>query len=281
MKNVLFATTALIATAGIAAADVSVGGYGFMGVTFDGSTNTTAVSSKVRVTFKGSVETDSGITFAAKTRMNISNNLDGSTAKGDDTALEKGQVSMKSGGLTLAVGATSGAMKSLARVATFHGFNDGGLYYQAGGSGVDNNVGMGDGGNNVLVRYDSGDFSVAAATDVAGATQELAASYTFNSFTIAAGVDTGNQWMLAAKYNGGAWNVGLGTNDNSDIVLTAGYNISDATSIGFGVDAASGGTINAVGLQVSHDLGGANLVGAVGQVGGNNTVASLGVMFSF
>ncbi len=170
-------------------------------------------------------------------------------------------------------------MKTTARMATFHGFNDGGLYYTAGGTGVDNN----DSGNNVLISYAAGDFKVAASADVAGATQEIAASYTFNSFTIAAGVDSsaGTRWMLGGKYNGGNWNVGLGTNSNSDIVLTAGYDISDATSIGFGVDAASGGTINAVGLQVKHDLGGANLIGAVGQVGGNNTVASLGVMFSF
>ncbi len=113
---------------------------------------------------------------------------------------------MTSGGLTLAVGATHGAMKTLARVATFHGFDAGSLYYAAGGSGVDNNVGLGDGGNNVLVRYDSGDFSVAAGMDVDGNTQEIAASYTFNSFTIAAGADSGNQWMLAAKYNGGNFN---------------------------------------------------------------------------
>ena len=272
MKNVLFATTALIATAGIASADVSVGGFGYLGINYNGATTT--VSHATRLTFAGSVETDSGISFTAASRITITDN-------NDNGQLGHNSITMKSGGLTLKVGATHGAMKTLARVATFHGFDNGGLYYAAGGSGVDNNVGLGDGGNNVLIRYDSGDFSVAAGMDVAGTTQELAASYTFNSFTIAAGVDNGNQWQLAAKYNGGNWNVGLGTNDNSDIVLTAGYDISDATSIGFGVDRASNGTINAAGLQVAHDLGGATLTGAVGQIGGATTVASLGVMFSF
>ena len=117
--------------------------------------------------------------------------------------------------------------------------------------------------------------------DVGGNTQELAASYTFDSITIAAGADSNNQWMLAAKYSGGDFSVGLGTNDNSDIVLTTSYNISDATSLGFGLDAASGGTFNAVGVQIAHDLGGAKLTGALGQVGGSTTVASLGVSFSF
>ena len=275
MKKVLFATTALIATAGVASADVSVGGFGYLGVNYSSAgAGTTTVSHATRLTFAGSVETDSGISFTAASRITITDN-------NDNGQLGHNSITMKSGGLTLKVGATHGAMKTLARVATFHGFDNGGLYYAAGGSGIDNNVGLGDGGNNVLIRYDSGDFSVAAATNVAGGTQELAASYTFNSFTIAAGVDNNQQWQLAAKYNGGNWNVGLGTNDNSDIVLTAGYNISDATSIGFGIDRATNGTINAVGLQVSHDIGGANLVGAVGQVGGNTTVASLGVMFSF
>ena len=274
MKKVLFATTALIATAGVASAEVTVGGYGYLGINYNGAAGTTTVSHATRLTFAGSVETDSGISFTAASRITISDN-------NDNGQLGHNSITMKSGGLSLKVGATHGAMKTLARTATFHGFNDGGFYYLAGGTGVDNNVGLGDGGNNVLVRYDSGDFSVAAASDVAGTTQELAASYTFNSFTIAAGVDNNSQWQLAAKYNGGNWNVGLGTNDNSDIVLTAGYDISDATSIGFGVDAASGGAINAVGLQVSHDLGGANLVGAVGQVGGATTIASLGVIFGF
>ena len=277
MKKVLFATTALIATAGVASADVTVGGYGYLGVNFDGSASTTTVTHATRLTFSGSVETDSGLSFTASSRITISDN-------NDNGQLGHNKITMSSGGLKLAVGATHGAMKTTARIATFHGFNDGGFYYTAGGSGVDNNVSThNDSGNNVLISYSAGDFKVAASADVAGTTQELAASYTFNSFTIAAGVDSsaGTRFMVGAKYNGGNWNVGLGTNSNSDIVLTAGYDISDATSIGFGVDAASGSTINAVGLQVKHDLGGANLIGAVGQVGGNNTVASLGVMFSF
>lgn len=42
MKKVLFATTALVATAGVAAADVTFGGYGRFGVLYSGSTDATA-----------------------------------------------------------------------------------------------------------------------------------------------------------------------------------------------------------------------------------------------
>ena len=126
MKNVLFATTALIATAGIASADVSVGGYGYLGVTFDGSTNTTAVLHATRLTFAGSVETDIGVSFTAKSRITISNNndgtvtadLNGATAASltDVTGTASGtlghnSIQMTSGGLTLTVGATHGAMR--------------------------------------------------------------------------------------------------------------------------------------------------------------------------
>ena len=276
MKNVLFATTALIATAGIASADVTVGGYGFMGVTYDAATSTTAVSHATRLTFSGSVETDSGVSFTASSRITISDN-------NDNGQLGHNKITMSSGGLTLAVGATHGAMRNTARVATFHGFNDGGLYYSNGGNGVDNGDGdfaQNDGANNVYIAYSSGDLKVAASTDVDGNKQEVGASYTFDAVTLGVAADTASNWMVSAKYDGGNFNVGLGTNQDSDIVLTAGYDISDATSIGFGLDAASGGNINSVGLQIAQDLGGATLTGAVGQ-NQSNTVASLGVMFSF
>ena len=189
---------------------------------------------------------------------------------------------MTSGGLTLAVGATHGAMKTLARVATFHGFDAwwpvlrSGWFWRRQQCWHSATV-----ATTFLFVMTLATSQLQQACDVDGNTQEVAASYTFNSITIAGGADSNNQWMLAAKYSGGDFNVGLGTNDNSDIVLTAGYDISDATSLGFGLDAASGGTFNAVGVQVAHDLGGAKLTGAVGQVGGSTTVASLGVSFSF
>lgn len=273
MKNVLFATTALIATAGIATADVSVGGYGYLGAIYDGA-NTNTVHA-TRLTFAGSVETDAGVSFTASSRITISDN-------NDNGQLGHNKITISSGGLTLAVGATHGAMKNTARIATFHGFNDGGLYYTSGGSGVDNNISThNDSGNNVYMKFAAGDLTVAASVDVDGDAQELAASYALNSFSFAAGVNDDGDFMLGAKYNGGNWNVGLGTNDNSDVVLTAGYDISDATSIGFGLDMDADQNINASGLQIKHDIGGANVFGAVGQVNGDTTVASLGVMFSF
>ena len=66
MKKVLFATTALIATAGIASADVAISGYAEMGIT--GSDATGAVTQfhqDIDVTFKMSGESDNGLSFGA------------------------------------------------------------------------------------------------------------------------------------------------------------------------------------------------------------------------
>jgi len=66
MKKVLFATTALIATAGVAAADVTLSGYAEMGITGgDASTAVTQFHQDIDVTFKLSGATDNGLTFGS------------------------------------------------------------------------------------------------------------------------------------------------------------------------------------------------------------------------
>ena len=52
MKKVLFATTALVATAGVAAADVTFSGYGRFGVIYadnEGGDDETSITSRLRL----------------------------------------------------------------------------------------------------------------------------------------------------------------------------------------------------------------------------------------
>ncbi|MEX3017085.1 porin [Gymnodinialimonas hymeniacidonis] len=65
MKKVLFATTALVATAGYASADVALSGSAQMGVQGGSGTTITQFVQDIDVTFTMSGETDSGITFGA------------------------------------------------------------------------------------------------------------------------------------------------------------------------------------------------------------------------
>lgn len=75
MKKVLFATTALIATAGMAAADVRISGYGRFGVDYNGAkaTQKSTITSRLRIQFDMSTETDSGIVLGARLRMQTEN----------------------------------------------------------------------------------------------------------------------------------------------------------------------------------------------------------------
>ncbi len=64
MKKILFATTALVATAGVAAADVAVSGGAEMGL-FGGTGIETQFFTDIDVTFTMSGTTDNGLTFGA------------------------------------------------------------------------------------------------------------------------------------------------------------------------------------------------------------------------
>jgi outer membrane protein OmpU len=73
MKKVLFATTALIATAGVAAADITLSGSAEMGIVGGDTLSSAAalvrrdtqVHTDIDVTFSMSGQTDSGLSFGA------------------------------------------------------------------------------------------------------------------------------------------------------------------------------------------------------------------------
>ena len=81
MKKVLFATTALVATASVAAAEVTFGGYGRFGIMYsegvgaDGigdtsdDTDSTDVTSRFRLQIDATAEADNGMTFGARARI--------------------------------------------------------------------------------------------------------------------------------------------------------------------------------------------------------------------
>ena len=63
MKKVLFASTALVMTAGVAAADVTISGSAQMGVKSVGGT--TSVVNDIDIDVTGSASTDGGVTLSA------------------------------------------------------------------------------------------------------------------------------------------------------------------------------------------------------------------------
>ena len=68
MKKILLASVMLVGVAGIAAAEVKVGGDGRMGIIYDGSIDDWAFTSRIRISFTASGETDGGLTFGGSIR---------------------------------------------------------------------------------------------------------------------------------------------------------------------------------------------------------------------
>ena len=79
MKKVLLASTALIGFAGMAAADVTLSGSGRFGLVYndDGTTSDTNLSYRLRFNIDASTETDSGVKFGGRIRLQYDMNGDG------------------------------------------------------------------------------------------------------------------------------------------------------------------------------------------------------------
>ncbi len=267
MKKILLASTALAFSAGMASAQVTIGGYGFMGVTSTGGVTT--VAHGARLTFTGTVQADHDLTFSMFSRQSI--------APGGVVTGDRMWVRAAGHGLTLTVGNTNGAVRSLARTAYYYGFNDGGIF------GAEANPAalfQADAGQNIYAQYAFDGLTVGASTTIAAPNQiEIAARYSMSGFTVAAGINASTSaYAIHLGYNGGDWAVGAGYNSANTLVVGGSYTFNDVT-IGAAIQ-STGGATN-YGLNVGYNLGGgATLSGTVGSTGGVTTLGA-GVFFSF
>jgi hypothetical protein len=214
-----------------------------------------------------SVETDNGVTFSAYQRVVNPNTY--------------GYVKASSGGASVTVGSTHGAIRKHARVAGFHGYNNGGIGYFDNTPGADT---QNDGGNNVYVNYASGNLSLGLSTTSAevGGTRvvEYAASYSMNNVSVGFGANDGDFWAAKVTAKMGDVSVGLGVNEQERTSVTASMPLSASTSAAFGYQDSSAG--DRYGFQVSQDLGGgASLIANVQSDESSDTTAGLGVYFGF
>lgn len=122
MKKALIASTALILTAGAAAADVTISGYGRTGVIYyedgvltgfdrerDRAGNDTQVISRLRMNIDASTSTDQGVDFGARFRLQWDQN---NGSRGDAGAVNAGKLFVTSSGLTVEVGNVDTALDS-------------------------------------------------------------------------------------------------------------------------------------------------------------------------
>jgi outer membrane protein OmpU len=164
MKTVLFATTALVATAGIAAADVELSGFAEMGVV-GGDDVETQFHTDIDATFTMTGETDGGLTFGANIDID---EIDGdeensSAAFSPDT--QGGESIFVSGAFgTLTMGDTDGALDwALQEAIIGSAINDDHEH-----AGYNGNAGLDGTYDGQIARYEYAfaDFSVAVSGEI-------------------------------------------------------------------------------------------------------------------
>lgn len=305
MKKVLFATTALVATAGVAAADVTFGGYGRFGVLYvDGAANEVTLSSRLRLIVTGTAESDNGLSFGAQIRYQADADengydIDGNAANGGLAAFNTPRFWVSTGGLTVSVGNVLGALEYMPGMydggVGFTGlgfteavYNFGGDAYSSGGEGV----------FGFDVQYSAGAFGVHlshTSDDLIGRTvtdrTALHVSYTAGNYTVAAGIQDSDSagdtdFALTASGSFGAADVTVkyadnGTND-STYGIGVNYSVSDATTLAGYINRNSGIDETAWGLGVRHSLGGGvSLRAGIVDTYAGVTMADAGVVFNF
>jgi outer membrane protein OmpU len=281
MKKVLIATTALVFSAGIAAAEVTISGAANAGFKYNGAGLSYAGGKKTAGWYEidmdviGTTETDSGLTFGARVQLDT----DYASAKAGTEGL-KGNVFVSGAFGTFSVGTGLDPMAddsgltdigfdgigtdNIAEKSIYTGTADARWDYSVGAltlgaslHTIEEDYGVKAGYNfgvaSVLVAYDHDESmdndsaSILLKGEVAGVKGEL----------FFADSDAYDQsWGVYAAYKTGA------------LTLEASYADNDTVA-----DAAYG-------VGAKYDLGGATLAGGVGSVN-DETVADLGVTFKF
>ncbi len=297
MKKLLIASTALVATAGFAAADVTLSGDGNVGVRYDSTgigalAQTTGIHNEINFKITGTAASDGGLSLSASTSLEHDNSTAGALT-GDRV------FSISHSGLTLSFGDVSEA--GGVGIADI-GFD---------GIGVDDVVeGLDEGGaHNVNLTYKMDKFTVsvsgtvndttAAALTAATAGAGIGIAFddsTGSGFKFSAGyqdfIGAGRQANIGVGYTAGAFSGNVVYVDQSGGVNVDGwgidltYKVDSALSVTFAAaDTTAAGINPSYGIGASYNLGGnVMLVGGVGVIdegAANATRADLGLTFKF
>ena len=253
MKKILFATTALIATAGMAAAEVRLSGYGRFGLDYNEANKTVAgrsetnITSRLRIQFDMSAETDSGVAFNARTRAQIESR-DGVAGTGMFNGARFG---VSYGGFSMNVGNIIGAVEGAS-----------GLYLETrtAGVGID-----GAGFQSLVLNTGGGSFQWDAYSSAGAGANGIEVLYSAGGFSGHISYSQANGGAVPGKANGtqrtaaniaysfGDWTAALAVQD-SNVVGEDKVFASIAGDLGqFGVRLAYGQNKDAGGVGVDID----------------------------
>ena len=290
MKNLLIATTALVATAGVAAAEINFSGGARFGVRHDESalTSTTGVTNRFTLNIDGTAETDGGMEFFARVRVRGGNTGDGATSA---SGVSAPRVGVRVGGLTVATGNINGAIDSLPGLYSGSVGLTGLSYSNVLVGGFDGFSSAGGGSNGVEVIYSANGLGVHVSHSslVAGDRTALGLSYAFGDWNVALGhqaADLAAEDFTVLSATGSIGSASLGV-QIADVAAGTAYRLSAGFEVGAGTNVAvfvadtDGASDTAYGLGFTHSLGGATLAGGVASDNAGLMHADLGVRFSF
>ena len=255
MKKVLLATTALVLTAGVASAEISLSGDGYVGMT--GTTDDMAYDSRFQLNVDGSVESDSGVSVSARFRIR--------TEEDNAAVASAPRINVSVGAMTLSFGNTDSAIRArsnpwgscVGNVGDFCAYNViGGGFSSTDGEGADR----------VRLDYAAGDFTVSASTSFSDEDIELGASGKMGAVSANVGYkvdgDTDASYVIDLGGSFGTVNAGVryGSDEGADAEASVyGNTTFGATTAGVYL---SNDDADAWGVGMSQDLGGGIAFGA-------------------
>ena len=213
MKKLLFATTALIATASMASAEVKLSGLGRFGIGYledrdpaNADQSDTILVSRFRLNIDGVTETDGGVEFSARLRAEANETA---TGEAEEAKLNGGRFSVIYGGLRVDAGNVDGAIAGLDNRSG----NEPGLEFFLGQGSGKNYSHLGyqsskAGSHGVFFEYEVGSLKFGASYDqddpTSGDRWDAAVIYAFNNIT--AGIAHGQNDLDESSVIPGVYN---------------------------------------------------------------------------
>jgi len=289
MKKVLFATTALIATAGVASADISISGDGRMGIVNTEATgnndNETQFNSRIRFTLTASGTTDAGLSFGGSARADNASGAAAGTAGSVYVSGEFGKITMGDVG-----SAHESATGDLAGVGYTMSANE--MGYAGGGD--DEGVAWSYSVDNLTLYASMGQPQASSANNESG----FGLSYSMAGVTLGVGTaDDGTTEETSASIRASVAGVGITAividrDNDTSVSGETGLSVSYAVDSNLSVAAFTRSTENVgaadrdyTGVGFSMNLGGgATLAGGYTQGGGGSNsldAMDLGLKFAF
>jgi outer membrane protein OmpU len=281
MKKILLATTALVATTGFAAAELTWTGSANVGMKYSDN-GTTTVHSEIDLGVAASGETDGGIGWA------VEMGLDSQTADSTATdAADGGSVALTGDFGTISVGnvSTAGTSIGLADV----GFDTIGIDDAAE---LGRNAATTAASMDVRWKYAMDDIALDVSIDTSN--DDMAASMKWSSGALAIGIShaaagatggaTANAMSIGTSVGGFAVNVMAASHSTSakdSVGMSASMPVDGLGTVTFVTGSNDTDAKSSWGLGFSKSLGGgASLAGAYGSANGNDK-ADLGISLSF